>query len=266
MNTNITQPHALTVQIQELAFSKDSLSSDDKAKIRALANNALNIGVDKFSASDRIVISNKFNEWGKLVNAEDKEICEKVNQQFGKKLTESSGSEELSQQGLTQDLQPFFDLVKPEENNQELKTILIKLNSEGHIKKIEKTGENKYKITLDQKRDLTYTRGGGVLSLSIGTISISQVTEITLHPTEHGHSNSEPHKQTNQRRVSFDPPIEVSLSGLFQGKVKSLATDHYINKNGKDRSNFEVSPEGLPVIRIAADELIPHLRHINWEH
>lgn len=142
-----------------------------------------------------------------------------------------------------------------------MQAILKGLNFEGLIRDCVKLALGHYKITLDRERDLTYTTKLG----HIGHITIHRETEITLHPPEHGRSKNEPETITDQRRISFNPPISVRLGWLFKGNVESLAADCYMSQRGKgEQSRFEVRADDNLPNRISAEQIVSHLKCLNW--
>lgn len=168
-----------------------------------------------------------------------------------------------SAQDLVADLSPFFELVKPEELRKQLQTLLTGLNIHGLITDCVKLGQSQYKITLDRDRDLTYHTQLG----PIGTIEISKETVITLSPLEHGHPKSEPETVTDQRRITFNPPISVKLGFLYKGNVESLASDHYHSRHERgEQSRFEVKATEMHPMRISSEQIISHLKCLRWSH
>lgn len=165
------------------------------------------------------------------------------------------------QQDLIQDLQPFFAFVKPEGQRKELEDILKGLNVDGLITGCLKLNQNQYKITLDHNPELTYNSVLGHL----GHIEIHKETIITFSPLEHGQPKSESETVTDQRRISFNPPLTLKLSWIYTGTVESIASDYYISQRGKgEQSRFEVSGSDLQRLRLVPEKIIDHLKCLRW--
>lgn len=259
-----TNVHNFEMQIK----GKSILNKNDKEMIKSLAQEALKFEkIEQFSHVDRLSLGNSFKtfkEKAVFFHSETQKLCTKVQRAFSE-LNPKEIQTNFDTEQIIADMKPFFELIQPPELSNAFQKRLGVLYSDlqkilSEEVSIQKVDDNQYKITLDKEHVINYN---APIIGTIGKISIKKETTITLSPLEHGHSKNDPTIVTDQRRITFDPPITVNIGGLFTGNVESLASDTYKNKKGKVQTRIEMASGGVKW-RLDAGQFLSQIDRTTW--